>query len=126
MGGDHTMLDALPSTRAGTRSARRRRSPADSMEHQSQSDRARNEPPHAAYLASLVDAALEAHHANRLDAAESLYREALVLDPVHTGALHYSGGVQYQPGNHDAAASLMSRALKLDRHDAACWSNRRL
>lgn len=96
------------------------------MEHQSQSDRARNEPPHAAYLASLVDAALEAHQANRLDAAESLYREALVLDPVHTGALHYFGVLQYQRGDHDAAASLMSRALKLDRHDAACWSNRGL
>ncbi|MFM0668861.1 tetratricopeptide repeat protein [Paraburkholderia sediminicola] len=96
------------------------------MEHQSPPDRARNEPPHAAYLASLIDAALEAHQAARLDAAESFYREALVLDPAHTGALHYFGVLQYQRGDHDAAASLMSRALKLDRHDAACWSNRGL
>ncbi|MFM0390278.1 tetratricopeptide repeat protein [Paraburkholderia phytofirmans] len=96
------------------------------MEHRSQPDRARTEPSHAAYLASLIDAALEAHQAGRLDAAESLYREALVLDPAHTGALHYFGVLQFQRGDHDTAASLMSRALKLDRHDAACWSNRGL
>ncbi|RKR43861.1 tetratricopeptide repeat protein [Paraburkholderia sp. BL17N1] len=96
------------------------------MEHRSQPDRARTEPPRAAYLASLIDAALEAHQAGRLDAAESLYREALTLDPGHTGALHYFGVLQFQRGDHDTAASLMSRALKLDRHDAACWSNRGL
>jgi tetratricopeptide (TPR) repeat protein len=96
------------------------------MEHQSQPDHALEEPPRAVYLASLIDAALEAHRAGRLDAAESLYHEALVLDPAHTGALHYCGVLQYQRGNHDAAAGLMSRALKLDRHDAVCWSNRGL
>ncbi|WNC89942.1 tetratricopeptide repeat protein [Paraburkholderia sp. FT54] len=96
------------------------------MEHQSQPDKARAEPPHAAYLTSLIDAALQAHQAGRLDVAESLYREALALDPEHTGALHYFGVLHYQRGNHDAAAGLMSRALKLDRHDAACWSNRGL
>ncbi|MFC6312663.1 tetratricopeptide repeat protein [Paraburkholderia dipogonis] len=96
------------------------------MEHRSPPDHARTEPSHAAYLASLIDAALEAHQAGRLDAAESLYREALVLDPAHTGALHYFGVLQFQRGDHDTAASLMSRALKLDRHDAACWSNRGL
>ncbi|MFM0239910.1 tetratricopeptide repeat protein [Paraburkholderia phytofirmans] len=96
------------------------------MEHRSQPDRVRTEPSHAAYLASLIDAALEAHQAGRLDAAESLYRETLVLDPAHTGALHYFGVLQFQRGDHDTAASLMSRALKLDRHDAACWSNRGL
>ena len=96
------------------------------MEHRSPPDQARTESPHAAYLASLIDAALDAHQAGRLDAAEPLYREALALDPAHTGALHYFGVLHYQRGDLDAAASLMSRALKLDRHDAACWSNRGL
>lgn len=96
------------------------------MEHQSQPERTHAAPPHTAYLTALIDAALEAHQAGRLDAAESFYREALTLDSAHTGALHYFGVLHYQRGAHDIAASLMSRALKLDRHDAACWSNRGL
>lgn len=96
------------------------------MEHQSQPERAHAAPPHTAYLTALIDAALEAHQAGRLDSAESFYREALTLDSAHTGALHYFGVLHYQRGAHDIAASLMSRALKLDRHDAACWSNRGL
>jgi tetratricopeptide (TPR) repeat protein len=96
------------------------------MEHQSQPERTHAAPPPTAYLTALIDAALEAHQAGRLDTAESFYREALTLDGAHTGALHYFGVLHYQRGNHDTAAGLMSRALKLDRHDAACWSNRGL
>jgi tetratricopeptide (TPR) repeat protein len=80
----------------------------------------------AAYLASLLDAALEAHQAGNLDAAEPIYREALALDPRHTQALHYFGVLQHQRGDHNFAAGLMSQALKIDRTDAACWSNRGL
>jgi tetratricopeptide (TPR) repeat protein len=97
------------------------------MEHSSRSAANRAAlPPAAARVSSLIDAALAAHQAGQLDAAEALYRQALALDPTHTGALHYFGVLHYQRGQHDAAASLMSRALKLDRHDAACWSNRGL
>ena len=82
--------------------------------------------PPSAYLTSLIEAALEAHQAGRLDAAEPLYREALALDPTHAKTLHYFGVLQHQRGNHAFAAELMSEALKLDRTDAACWSNRGL
>lgn len=96
------------------------------MEHQPHSDTARTGTLPHAYLTSLIDAALEAHQAGRLDAAEPFYREALALDPAHVKALHYFGVLQYQRGNHGFAAELMSEALKLDRTDPACWSNRGL
>ncbi|CAE6776793.1 tetratricopeptide repeat protein [Paraburkholderia nemoris] len=92
------------------------------MEHQSHPTTA----PPSAYLTSLIEAALEAHQAGRLDAAEPFYREALALDPTHAKTLHYFGVLQHQRGNHAFAAELMSEALKLDRTDAACWSNRGL
>ncbi|WP_345812133.1 tetratricopeptide repeat protein [Paraburkholderia sp. PREW-6R] len=96
------------------------------MDHPSHRDTARGDAPPAAYLASLIDAALEAHQAGRLDTAEPIYREALALAPKHTKALHYFGVLQHQRGNHDLAAGLLSQALKIDRSDAACWSNRGL
>ncbi|MEZ0605137.1 tetratricopeptide repeat protein [Paraburkholderia sp. IW21] len=96
------------------------------MEHQSHPDTARADAPPSAYLTSLIDAALEAHQAGRLDAAEPFYREALALDPAYAKALHYFGVLQHQRGDHGFAAELMSEALKLDRTDAACWSNRGL
>ncbi len=64
--------------------------------------------------------------AGRLDTADSIYREILTLAPTNSQALHYFGVLHYQRGQHADAAALMSHALKYDRHDAACWSNRGL
>ncbi|MFP3519798.1 tetratricopeptide repeat protein, partial [Pseudomonas sp. SIMBA_077] len=72
------------------------------------------------------NAALDAHRAGRLDTADSIYREVLAIDPANARALHYFGVLHYQRGQHADAATLMSHALRHDRHDAACWSNRGL
>ncbi|NPT41964.1 tetratricopeptide repeat protein [Paraburkholderia sp. 1N] len=96
------------------------------MEHPSHPDSARAKAPPSTYLASLINAALEAHQAGRFNDAEPFYREALALDPAHAEALHYFGVLQHQRGDHVFAAELMSEALKLDRTDAVCWSNRGL
>jgi tetratricopeptide (TPR) repeat protein len=95
------------------------------MERQSQRTGAHTAPPSAS-VASLVKAALDAHQAGRLDTADSIYREILTLAPTNSQALHYFGVLHYQRGQHAHAAALMSHALKYDRHDAACWSNRGL
>ena len=78
------------------------------------------------YLASLIDAALDAHQAGRFDAAEPLYREALSLDPRQPKALHYFGVLQHQRGHHAVAAGLIGEALEIDATDAVCWSHRGL
>ncbi|MFC0402645.1 tetratricopeptide repeat protein [Paraburkholderia rhizosphaerae] len=70
--------------------------------------------------------ALEAHRANRLDEAGTLYRAALASVPDHPDALHYYGVLLYQRGDHCAAATLLDRSLTLDPSNAECWSNRGL
>ncbi|WP_027802022.1 tetratricopeptide repeat protein [Paraburkholderia dilworthii] len=96
------------------------------MERQSPRTGARTAPPSSSNVVALVEAALDAHQAGRLDTADSIYREILALDPANSQALHYFGVLHYQRGQHADAAALMSHALKYDRHDAACWSNRGL
>lgn len=95
------------------------------MEQPSHVDNARTDSP-PSHLAALIDAALAAHRTGQPRAAESLYRQALALDPANPRALHYFGVLHYQRGDHETAARLMSEALRLDRNDAACWSNRGL
>ncbi|WP_434107697.1 tetratricopeptide repeat protein [Paraburkholderia caffeinilytica] len=94
------------------------------MEYSPSVDSSQTSP--SAYLASLIGAALEAHLAGQLEAAESFYREALAIDPAHADALHYYGVLQHQLGDHESAARLLSAALRIDRNNAACWSNRGL
>jgi tetratricopeptide (TPR) repeat protein len=96
------------------------------MAQPSSRDTAQKDAPPSAHPASLLDTALEAHEAGQLDRAEPIYRETLAHDPRNTKALHLLGVLHYQRGNHDTAAGLMSQALKIDRSDAACWSNRGL
>ncbi|HZZ10681.1 MAG TPA: tetratricopeptide repeat protein [Paraburkholderia sp.] len=96
------------------------------MAHHTDLQGVRASPLPSAYVDSLIDTALEAHQAGRLDAAEPFYREALALDPKHVAALHFCGVLQHQRGHHAAAAELIGEALELDPTNAASWSNRGL
>ncbi len=88
------------------------------MQQSSHVDDARTDSP-PSHLAALIDAALAAHRTGQPRAAESLYRQALALDPANPRVLHYFGVLHYQRGEHETAARLISEALRLDSDDAA-------
>ena len=56
-----------------------------------------------------------AHHVQgQLAQAERLYQEVIAIAPKHFSAIHYLGGIQYQAGRYEAAASTFDRAVLLD------------
>src|SRR2546423_13678345 len=67
--------------------------------------------------------ALSYHQAGRLDEAEQLYRQILIVEPSHFGALHFLGVVAYQRGNHQLAVEHIERALAIEPRDAGAYSN---
>lgn len=68
--------------------------------------------------------ALEAHRADQLDAADTLYREALATSPGHPRALHYFGVLHHQRGDHATALTYLDLSLEIDPMNAECWSDR--
>lgn len=64
-------------------------------------------------VASLMNAALVAQQARRLDDAESLYRRALAAEPDLPDALHMLGVIRYDKGDDAQAWTLIVRALDL-------------
>lgn len=64
-----------------------------------------------------LDIALEHHQSGRLDEAESLYRQILVVDPTHPGALYFLGGIAYQNGDVDEAFALIRQVLDDEPND---------
>ncbi len=63
-------------------------------------------------VANKLRDAVRQHRAGALDAAASLYAEALSLDPDHADALHLSGVAAYQRDRHEEAIQLISRAIE--------------
>jgi len=55
--------------------------------------------------------ALQEHQAGRLDGAEAIYRQVLLVHPEHADALHLLGVVAHQRGDHEAAVELIRRAV---------------
>jgi tetratricopeptide (TPR) repeat protein len=74
-------------------------------------------------VAGVFSAGLAHHQAGRLAQAETLYREALALEPDHAHALHLLGVIASQVGRHDAAVDLIGRAISLDRLTSLYHSN---
>lgn len=68
-------------------------------------------------------AALAHQQANRLEAAEELYRRALAVSPDEPDCLHMLGAVCLQGGRYLEAADLILRALELTRWEFDAMSH---
>ena len=56
--------------------------------------------------------AIQHHQAGRLEAAEEIYREILVVAPDQPEALHLLGTIAHQMGQHKAAIEYIERAIR--------------
>jgi protein O-GlcNAc transferase len=65
----------------------------------------------------LFEEAVACHRAGRLDEAEAAYAELLTRNPRNPDALHLSGVVAHQKGDHRAAIDAIRRALELSPRD---------
>jgi predicted O-linked N-acetylglucosamine transferase (SPINDLY family) len=68
----------------------------------------------AARATDLIGQALAHHRAGRLAQAEPLYRQALMLDPRNSDAIHLLGVIAAQVGRPMVAIELIGRAIRLD------------
>ena len=64
-------------------------------------------------------AAVHEHAGGRLGRAEQLFRKVLALQPKHADSLHRIGLIAYQVGNLELAVKYLSRAVKINRRNAA-------
>ncbi len=71
----------------------------------------------------LMDQAVQHHRAGRLKEAEALYRTVLAAEPRNADCLHLLGLIAYKGGQHDKAADLISRALRIKPDDPAYHYN---
>lgn len=73
--------------------------------------------------ARLLVAGVQAHEANDLPRARSLYESVLALVPEQADAMHLLGVVADQEGRHDEAVALIRRAITHSPHVAAFHGN---
>lgn len=72
---------------------------------------------------SAIHVALQHHQAGRLAEADAVYHEVLARDPDNCDALHLSGVVAFQIGQHEVAAERISGALRCNPSNAAAHNN---
>lgn len=70
-----------------------------------------------------LQSALEHLVAGRLEEAESLYRQVLVVAPEHPDALHYSGLIAHMKGDSQTAIALIGRAIAVNPKDPFAHCN---
>jgi predicted TPR repeat methyltransferase len=80
-------------------------------------------PEPSADAADTLQQAMQAHGSGRLDEAGALYRSVLTANPDHADALHLSGVLQAQMGQHQNAAELIARAIELQPAEAMFHNN---
>jgi predicted O-linked N-acetylglucosamine transferase (SPINDLY family) len=73
--------------------------------------------------ADLFNAAVEHHHARRLEEAVSLYRQVLAQDPSHANAHGNLGAALRGLGRLDEAVAAYRRSLEILPHSAAVQNN---
>jgi predicted O-linked N-acetylglucosamine transferase (SPINDLY family) len=74
-------------------------------------------------VADIVSAAINYHRSGRLAEAESLYRQALVIDSKNADALHFLGIIAFQVGQHDDAVKLITKAIGQNRRSPSFHCN---
>jgi protein O-GlcNAc transferase len=67
--------------------------------------------------------AIQHHQAGRLAQAEVLYRQILAVDPHCADAVHFTGLIAHQLGDHTTAIELLRQALALAPGDPAIHAN---
>lgn len=67
--------------------------------------------------------AIQHHQAGRLQAAEQIYRQILVIEPNHFDALHLLGVIAHQLGKHDVAIDFIGQAIVSKGTEAAFHNN---
>ncbi len=74
-------------------------------------------------IEDMFSAALDHHHAGRLQDAERLYQAVLDQNPNHPSALHYKGVIALQTGDYQRAAQFISQALVIEPDDVGALVN---
>ncbi|KVM97809.1 tetratricopeptide repeat protein [Burkholderia diffusa] len=69
-----------------------------------------------------IEHALAHHQADRLEEAETLYRQILAAEPRHADALHLLGLIGHQYGRYQEASNLIMAAIEI-RPDAMYYYN---
>ena len=67
--------------------------------------------------------AVQHHQAGRLDEAETLYRQIIVVQPDHADALHLLGVIVFQGGNPDRAIALFRQSIALNPDFPVAYNN---
>ncbi|HEV3301844.1 MAG TPA: tetratricopeptide repeat protein, partial [Planctomycetaceae bacterium] len=73
--------------------------------------------------AKLLHEGIEHHKHGMLDQAARLYEQALEVEPSQADALHLLGVIAHQRGDHAAAIERIRRAIGINGHNAAYYSN---
>lgn len=73
--------------------------------------------------ASLIERAIQLHKSGELDAAKTIYKDILHIQPEHTTALHMLGVLEYQAGKYENAISLIGQAELHTPDDAGIQTN---
>ena len=76
-----------------------------------------------ATISEAMAIAIQHHHAGRLQAAESIYRQILEADPTQADAMHLLGVIAQQVGNYAMAAEYIARAIGLKANVASFHNN---